>query len=185
MRRRGPARPSLDYYELYDLVALQFAHVRMVGQIAWTGVALAELGRGEGDPDVTVDTQLVTEPSPPEAFIALGSQEDVALAEYALVQVPPPPLADVEATIAYTSNRADLAAAQLRAGLLETQVEELRAKRNHEAVSHSDAVELGRGRAGPAAGASARRGARDRREHAGGACAGGGTSARRGACAHP
>ena len=111
----------------------------MIGQLPWTGVALAELGR-EGEPDVTVDTQLVTEAGAPEAFIALGSQGDVQLAEYALVQVPPEPAADTATTLVSGSNRADLAAAQLRASLLEAQVEELRAQRNQEAVAHGDAL---------------------------------------------
>ena len=35
---------AVDYYELYDLVALQFAHVRMIGLVPFVGVALAELG---------------------------------------------------------------------------------------------------------------------------------------------
>jgi SAM-dependent methyltransferase len=140
--RGRPRQGALDYYELYDLVALQFSYVRMVGQIPWAGVALAELGRGEGEPDVTVDTQLVPESDAPEAFIALGSQDDVRLAEYALVQLPGSPGAavDVEATIAYGSERADLAAAQLRASLLEAQVEELRAARNRDGAARSDAV---------------------------------------------
>jgi hypothetical protein len=131
---------TLDYYELYDLLAMQFAHVHMVGQIAWSGVALAELGREGDEPDVTVDTQLVTEVLPPDAFIAVGSQEDVHLAEYALIQLPSAPEVDVEATIAHGSERADLAAAQLRASLLDAQVEELRARRNSEGAAHADAM---------------------------------------------
>jgi len=140
---RGRPRPGpapVDYYELYDLVALQFAHVRMVGQIPWAGVALAELGRTGDEPDVTVDTQLVLEADPPEAFVAVGSQEDVRLAEYALVQVPLAPSVDVEATIMYGSERANLAAAQLRASLLDAQLEELKATRNAEGVRHAESL---------------------------------------------
>jgi hypothetical protein len=137
---RSPSRRgAVDYYQLYDLVAMQFAHVRMVGQLRWAGVALAELGRGDDEPDVTVDTQLVTEAAPPEAFIALGSQVDVALAEYALVQLPDVPVTvvpDVEAP----RDRADLAAAQLRASLLEAQLDELRARRTTEDASQRDAL---------------------------------------------
>jgi hypothetical protein len=131
---------TLDYYELFELVALQFAHVRMVGEIPWSGVALAQLGETSEEPEVSVDTQLVTEADPPEAFIALGSQHGVELAEYAIVQVPRASTPDVEATIAYGSDRADLAAAQLRASLLEAQIEELRSARNREAVAHSEAL---------------------------------------------
>ena len=139
---RGRTRQGdgpVDYYELYDLVALQFAHVRMVAQIPWIGVALAELGRAGGEPDVTVDTQLVSEPDAPEAFIALGSQDDVHLAEYALVQVPGARTSDVETTAALGGEQTDLAAAQLRASLLAAEVEELRAQRSREGASHVDA----------------------------------------------
>jgi hypothetical protein len=135
-----PGRGSLDYYELYDLVAMQFAHVHMVGQVPWSGVALAELGRGGEEPDVTVDTQLLTETALPEAFIAVGSQEDVHLAEYALIQLPHAAPVDADVAIAPASERADFAAAQLRASLLEAQVEELRARRNNEGAAHADAV---------------------------------------------
>jgi len=139
-RSRHGGGGSLDYYELFDLVAMQFAHVRMVGQIPWSGVALAELGLDGDAPAVTVDTQLVTESQPPEAFIAIAGQEDIRLAEYALVQVPAAPSVDVEATIAYGGERAELAAAQLRASLLDAQIEELRAQRNREAVAHTDSL---------------------------------------------
>ncbi len=138
---RGAGREgSVDYYELYDLVAMQFAHVRMVGQLRWTGVALAELGRDAGEPDVTVDTQLATDADPPEAYVALGSQDDVRLAEYALVQVPTAPITEPAPPAIAADGRAEIAAAQLRASLLEAQVEELRAARNVQGVSHADAL---------------------------------------------
>ena len=139
---RGRARQGdgpVDYYELYDMVALQFAHVRMVAQIPWSGVALAELGRAGGDPDVTVDTQLVSQPDVPEAFVALGSQEDVHLAEYALVQVPAVRSTEAEVAVVLGSDQADLAAAQLRASLLSEQIEELRAQKSREGAAHADA----------------------------------------------
>jgi hypothetical protein len=138
--RAAGAPGTLDYYELYDLVALQFAHVHMVGQIPWAGVALAELGRDGEEPAVTVDTQLMTETLPPDAFIAVGSQEDIHLAEYALIQLPDAAPVHVEPAVAHGSERADLAAAQLRASLLEAQVEELRARRNTEGAAHADAL---------------------------------------------
>ena len=57
----GPGASTLDYYEMYDLVALQFASVRMVGRVPFVGVALAELGDADGEPAVSVETQLVEE----------------------------------------------------------------------------------------------------------------------------
>jgi len=138
--RGRPRQGAVDYYELYDLVAMQFAQVRMVGQVRWAGVALAELGRGEGEPDVTVDTQLVDGDEGAEAFIAVGSQDDVRLAEYALVQVPTAPATDPEAAAVLDTDRADLAAAQLRASLLEAQLEELRTRRNVDGATAADAL---------------------------------------------
>ena len=120
-------------------MALQFAHVRMVAEVPWSGVALAELGGAGGDPDVTVDTQLVSEPDAPEAFIALGSQDDVHLAEYALVQVPSVRPSDVEPAVVLGGEQVDLAAAQLRASILAAQIEELRTQRTREGAAHADA----------------------------------------------
>ena len=46
-RDAAPAEePPFDYYELFDLVAGEFEDVRMVAQLAFYGVALAELGTG-------------------------------------------------------------------------------------------------------------------------------------------
>ncbi|MGH7436622.1 MAG: hypothetical protein ACRENE_13190, partial [Polyangiaceae bacterium] len=89
----GHAR-SFDYYELFDAVAAEFDFVRMVAQLPFRGVALVELGDGEGegrDPGagVSVDTQLVEENGDaPDAFVAVASQRDVSLDPYAIVQVP-------------------------------------------------------------------------------------------------
>jgi hypothetical protein len=82
------ARRPLDYYELYDLVSMQFTTVRMIGQVPFHGFAIAELGEADGDPEVTVDTQLISESEPPEYFLALASQKDARLEPYAIVQVP-------------------------------------------------------------------------------------------------
>src|SRR5438132_3235 len=59
----------LDYYELYDAVSLQFAYVRMIGEVPFAGVTIAELGEESDDedagPEVTVQTQLAGDPEPP------------------------------------------------------------------------------------------------------------------------
>jgi hypothetical protein len=81
---------GIGYYDLYDKVALQFAAVRMIGVIEFSGTTLAELGGEDEQPDVSVDTQLIDEPAPPYAFCALASQsEEVRLAPYAIVQHAP------------------------------------------------------------------------------------------------
>ncbi len=113
---------TLDYYELYDLVSLQFASVRMIAAMPFVGVTLAELGQDEVDSAVRVDAQLVTERPPPSAFLALASQADVALDAYAVIETGAP------ATVAAPrddSHAAELAQARLRADALAAQVDEL------------------------------------------------------------
>jgi len=117
---------AIDYYEMFDLVALQFASVRMIGQVPFAGVAFAELGDAAEAPAVSVDTQLAGESEAPEVTIALVAQRDVRLDPYAIIQLP----RDVEAAstrFALPSDHADLAAAVLRAEILQTQIEEQRA----------------------------------------------------------
>jgi hypothetical protein len=124
------ARPGgLDYYEMYDLVALQFASVRMIGQIPFAGVALAELGESEAEPQVTVDTQLLGgENEAPEVYVALAAQRDVRLDAFAIVQLPRQPSPTPASPPGPSpSEHAALAAALLRADLAESQLEEQRA----------------------------------------------------------
>lgn len=109
---------AIDYYELYELISLQFESVRMIGQVPFVGVALVELGLDEEEAEVTVDAQLAGETEPPDFFIALASQNDAQLAPYAIVQLPrtidaPPSSVGTRATIAEAGLRADVLAAQL------------------------------------------------------------------------
>jgi hypothetical protein len=80
--------PAFDYYELFDLVAGEFEDVRMVAQLAFYGVALAELGREDEPPSVSVDTQLAPAGRAPEAFVAVASSGGVALEPYCIVELP-------------------------------------------------------------------------------------------------
>lgn len=119
------AEHALGYYDLYDLVSLQFAHVRMIAAMPFVGVTLAELGQDEVDAAVRVDTQLAGDRPPPSAFIALASHGDVALDAYSVIELasrPVPLAAPLEVS-------AELAQARLRAEYLEAQVEELQAMR--------------------------------------------------------
>ena len=80
---------GVDYYDLYEMMALQFTHVRMIGQVPFYGAAIAELGDSDDAPDVSVHTELATAPEEPAAFIALGSHgAHVRLDPYAIVQLP-------------------------------------------------------------------------------------------------
>jgi archaellum component FlaC len=128
-RAASAGSKALDYYELYDLVSLQFANVRMVGQVPFAGVALAELGESDEEPQVSVDTQLVTDAEAPELFIALAGQRDVRLDAYAIVQIPRVPTAASSASGPRPDSpeqQAALAEAVLRADLLSAQLEEQR-----------------------------------------------------------
>jgi hypothetical protein len=126
----GTGSRPLDYYELYDRVALQFSYVRMIAQVPFVGVALADLGLEGAVPEVSVDTQLMGDPEAPEWFFALASQEEVRLADYAIVQLPEVavPTPRVDADTRAERARVAMVEAQLRATLLEAQIEDLRAK---------------------------------------------------------
>jgi hypothetical protein len=127
----GRSDQGLDYYEMYDLVAMQFASVRMIGQVRFGGVTLAELGEADEEPAVTVDTQLVEENDAPEVYVALAAQRDVRLEPYAIIQLPREAAAPAVAADARGEEgpaHADLAGAVLRAELAEAQLEEHRAQ---------------------------------------------------------
>ncbi|NUQ79362.1 MAG: hypothetical protein HUU21_38115 [Polyangiaceae bacterium] len=85
----GPAHAGAlpGYYELYDLVSLQWSVVRMLGQAPFVGYTVADFAP-EGEPSVAVDTSLLETTEQPEWFIAVGSERPVDLEAYALVQVP-------------------------------------------------------------------------------------------------
>ncbi|WP_394832042.1 hypothetical protein LVJ94_36550 [Pendulispora rubella] len=132
---QAPETRIVDYYELYDIVSLQFACVRMVGQVPFFGAAIAELGETDEDPEVSVHTELVTEAEPPEYFIALASHSDhVRLEPYAIVQLPRD-AATAHLSLsstqegAFAADRAVLAEeAMTRVAQLEAQLDEQRAE---------------------------------------------------------
>jgi hypothetical protein len=111
---------AIDYYELYELISLQFESVRMIGQVPFVGVALVELGLDEDEAEVTVDAQLAGETEPPDFFIALASQDDAQLAPYAIVQLP----RTVDAAPTSIGTQAQIAEAGLRADVLSAQLDE-------------------------------------------------------------
>jgi hypothetical protein len=134
-----PGGRSFDYYELFDLVAREFADVKMVAQVPFHGVVLAELGIEDEAPAVSVDTQLA-EQQAPQAYVALASQRGVSLEAYAIFELPPPeapepltpplpppppppPEPDLDAIRAV---QAELAREKLRAEALASQVDSLR-----------------------------------------------------------
>ena len=95
-RAEGGAAP-LGYYELYDLVSLQFAKVRMIGQAPFVGYTVADFSP-RGEPEVSVDTSLLTSSEEPEHFIALASDRPVSLDAYAVIELPWHDVAEALAT---------------------------------------------------------------------------------------
>jgi hypothetical protein len=117
---------GLDYYELFDLVSLQFESVRMIAAMPFVGVTLAELGQDEVESAVRVDTQLAGDRAAPTAFVALASQSDVALDAYAVIELEAPAKSEPAPDLArVTEIEAALAQSRLRATYLEAQVDEL------------------------------------------------------------
>lgn len=82
---RGPSPPG--YYELYDLVSLQFAKVRMIGQAPFVGYTIADFAP-RGEPEVSVDTSFLPSSEEPEHFIAIASERALAIDEYTVVALP-------------------------------------------------------------------------------------------------
>src|SRR4051812_25316743 len=87
-RPRETAAPSLDYYALYDAVAAEFEHVRMLGQTPFVGYAIADFSAA-GEPEPALDTSFVPGGAEePDAFIALASAHEVRLDEFSVIQLP-------------------------------------------------------------------------------------------------
>jgi predicted nucleic acid-binding Zn-ribbon protein len=81
-------QPSLDYYELYDLVAEHFSDVRMLGQLPFVGYAIADFS-AEREADISVDTAFVPGGAEePEWFWALCSQEPIIGEAFSIIQLP-------------------------------------------------------------------------------------------------
>jgi hypothetical protein len=84
----GAAATNLDYYALYDAVAAEFEHVRMLGQTPFVGYAIADFS-ASGEPEPALDTSFVPGGAEePDFFIALASNHEVRLDEFAVIQLP-------------------------------------------------------------------------------------------------
>jgi len=136
---RDPSRSAmLDYYELYDIVSIQFTHVRMLGQAPFVGYTVADFAP-DGDPEVTVDTSLVSNAEQPEWFVAIASERRIQLDPYVVVGLPMVDVADATAPIteepstprraAHSEDRAALAEAQTRLIAVTAELEKLREQR--------------------------------------------------------
>jgi SAM-dependent methyltransferase len=82
------AAAPLDYYALYDLVASEFEHVRMLGQAPFVGYAVVEFAP-DGAPEPVIDSDFLPRGSEePELFIAVAARQRPTLAAYTVVQLP-------------------------------------------------------------------------------------------------
>jgi SAM-dependent methyltransferase len=151
IRSGNPAATRLDYYALYDAVAAEFEHVRMLGQTPFVGYAIADFSAA-GEPEPALDTSFVPGGAEePDLFIALASEHEVRLDEFAVIQLPtrrvlgsmgvsaptpapiPPPNKAAEAELARQNQwikelESRASTADERADHADTELDELRAK---------------------------------------------------------
>jgi hypothetical protein len=81
-------RARLDYYKFYELMAAEFASVRMFGQMPFVGFSIAQFGRHE-ELEPLVDTALVPSGSEePEWFVAVTGQRSQELEPFSVIQLP-------------------------------------------------------------------------------------------------
>jgi hypothetical protein len=79
---------ALGYYDLYELVSQHFEEVRMLGQTAFVGYAVADFGAAE-DSDVRLDTAFLPGGAEePEWFLALVSTLPVTSEAFSVIQIP-------------------------------------------------------------------------------------------------
>src|SRR4051794_40267916 len=82
------AEEPLGYYDLYELVSKHFEEVRMLGQTAFVGYAVADFAAAE-DSDVRLDTAFLPGGGEePEWFLALVSTLPVASEAFSVIQLP-------------------------------------------------------------------------------------------------
>ena len=150
LRASNPAATSLDYYALYDAVAAEFEHVRMLGQTPFVGYAIADFS-ASGEPEPALDTSFVPGGAEePDFFLALASNQEVRLDEFAVIQLPtrrllsslkgPPPLALPAAPAAASENSAQARAHEAELARLNQWIKELEARAStaDERADHSE-----------------------------------------------
>lgn len=83
----GQSGAAPGYYELFDLLSLQFPAVRMVGQAPFVGYAIVDFAP-DREPDVTFDASLMSGTEEPEIFVAIASERPIGTDAYLVVEVP-------------------------------------------------------------------------------------------------
>jgi len=113
------ASEPLGYYDLYEHVSAHFDEVRMLGQTAFVGYAVADFGAAE-DSDVRLDTAFLPGGAEePEWFLALVSTLPVSSEAFSVIQIP---LADVPAP---SADRAEVESLEQALERAESRVAEL------------------------------------------------------------
>jgi hypothetical protein len=101
--RNDGERPSLGYYDFYDVVSQHFDEVRMLGQTPFVGYAIADFSAADAT-DVRIDTALLPSGAEePEWFLALCSALPISPDAFSVIQLP---IADIE--LGASDQRAEL-----------------------------------------------------------------------------
>ncbi len=84
-----PNAPSIDYYELYEILADAFPSVQMIGQAPFLGYAVSDLAAGEDSDGVSFDAGLMESGAEDiEWFMAVCGESPVEIESYSIIQVP-------------------------------------------------------------------------------------------------
>jgi len=121
------AGEPLGYYDLYEHVSAHFDEVRMLGQTAFVGYAVADFGAAE-DADVRLDTAFLPGGAEePEWFLALVSTLPVSSEAFSVIQIP---LADVPSPSGDRAELDSLEQALERAEIRIAELEKAKAQRD-------------------------------------------------------
>jgi hypothetical protein len=100
--------PALGYYDFYDAVSQHFEEVRMLGQAAFVGYAIADFSATDAS-EVRLDTALLPSGAEePEWFLALASALPVSPDAFSVIQLP---LAEIEIFSRGEAARAEVSSA--------------------------------------------------------------------------
>src|SRR6185295_6776117 len=120
----------LGYYDLYELVSQHFEEVRMLGQTAFVGYAVADFAAAE-DSDVRLDTAFLPGGAEePEWFLALVSTLPVTSEAFSVIQIP---ISDLPAPVA-AGDREELERLERALELAEARAAELQVQREAQAT---------------------------------------------------
>ncbi len=84
-----PNTSTIDYYQLYEILADAFPSVQMIGQAPFLGYAVSDLAAGEESEGVSFDAGLLESGAEEiEWFLAVCGDAPVELEPYSVIQVP-------------------------------------------------------------------------------------------------